>query len=56
MGSNEANHYFRWLIEALMRPGIASEHVMTELHPSKVDTMPLQSIVAFGACQFLITA
>ena len=40
-GSNEANHYFRWLVAALMRPGIASEHVMTGLHPGKVDTMPI---------------
>ena len=40
-GSNEANHYLRSLVAAPMRPGIASEHVMTGLHPGKVDTMPL---------------
>ena len=41
MGSNEANHYFGWLVVALMRTGIDSKLVMTELHLGKLDTMPL---------------
>ena len=40
--------YFRWLVAALMRPGIASEHVMTGLHPGKVQAMPLIYEPSFG--------